>query len=95
MTFDALQHSFHRIEKTPSVGRLVEGVMDEIGLRSLRGLRGSRGFETAGKRRLENPVEGHVGNRVIVVVESADVAVASREHDLFHSVPSSLFPLKK
>ena len=91
MAFDTLQRSFHRFKQAPTVGRLMEGVVDLIGV-GRRRRRTVEGFQSSFERGFEDPVERGVGNGVVVVVESSHVTMASRKNNFFHPVPSSLFP---
>ena len=78
---DSREIAANAIERSPEIGGFAVGIVENYGcgVELLREASGASETQTLSLRPSRNPCESEIGDKVIVVVESADVAVAARE----------------
>ena len=81
MKSDSREIAANAIECSPEIGGFAVGIVENYGrgVELLREASGASETQTLSLRPSRNPCESEIGDKVIVVVESADVAVAARE----------------
>ena len=81
MKSDSREIAANAIERSPEIGGFAVGIVENYGcgIELLRETSGAFETQSFSLRTSRDPCESKVGDKVIVVVKSADVAVAARE----------------